>query len=109
MMMPGVAKPTQRAHVDYTLHSCPNRLKAFVSAEEAERLQKTPYAIVQVSNATMSVLQPCMLIAVKKTALQEHAAARPLFDRDTVMACNSPHARRHFHVALGAQQCALQP
>lgn len=57
--MPGVAKPTQRAHVDYTLDSGPNRLKAFVSLEEAERLQKTPYAIVQVSKA---ILQPCTLL-----------------------------------------------
>ncbi|KAK9859835.1 hypothetical protein WJX84_000544 [Apatococcus fuscideae] len=39
-------KPVVRAHVDYTEKSGANRLKELLP-EEAERLQKTPYAVIQ--------------------------------------------------------------
>ena len=43
----GRGKPVPRAHVDYTLTSGPGRLKELLP-EEAESLQKTPYAVIQV-------------------------------------------------------------
>lgn len=43
----GRGKPVPRAHVDYTLTSGPGRLKELLP-EEAETLQKTPYAVIQV-------------------------------------------------------------
>lgn len=43
----GRGKPVPRAHVDYTLTSGPSRLKELLP-EEAESLQKTPYAVIQV-------------------------------------------------------------
>ncbi len=45
---PGRGKPVQSAHVDYTLQSGPGRLKELLP-EEAESLQKHPYAVIQVS------------------------------------------------------------
>ena len=41
------SKPVVRAHVDYTEASDANRLKE-VLPEEAERLRKTPYTVIQV-------------------------------------------------------------
>ena len=43
-------KPVMGAHVDYTPKSGPSRLWDLLP-EEAESLQKTPYAVVQVNNS----------------------------------------------------------
>ena len=48
--VPGSNEPVQRAHVDYTLYSGPNRLKQLMP-EEAEKLQQSPYAVIQVITA----------------------------------------------------------
>ena len=48
--VPGSNELVQRAHVDYTLYSGPNRLKQFMP-EEAEKLQQSPYAVIQVNTA----------------------------------------------------------
>ena len=42
-------QPVARVHVDYTVKSGPERLQALLSAEEVAELQKTPFAIIQVS------------------------------------------------------------
>ena len=44
----GRGKPVQRTHVDYSLNSGPGRLEELLP-EEAENLQKTPYAVIQVT------------------------------------------------------------
>lgn len=57
----GRGKPVPRAHVDYTLPSGPGRLKELLP-EEAESLQKTPYAVIQVQSHGLSVkesIQSC--------------------------------------------------
>ena len=41
-------QPVPRAHVDYTVKSGPERLHALLPAEEASKLQKTPFAVIQV-------------------------------------------------------------
>lgn len=40
-------EPVSRVHVDYTVKSGPERLQA-VLPDEAERLMKTPFAVIQV-------------------------------------------------------------
>ena len=41
-------QPVSRVHVDYTVKSGPERLQA-VLPDEAERLMKTPFAVIQVT------------------------------------------------------------
>lgn len=43
-------KPVPRVHVDYTLKSGVERLQALLP-DEAEKLQRTPFAVIQVSSA----------------------------------------------------------
>ena len=42
-------QPVARVHVDYTVKSGPERLQALLPVEEVAQLQKTPFAIIQVS------------------------------------------------------------
>ena len=43
-------QPVSRVHVDYTVKSGPERLQA-VLPDEAERLMKTPFAVIQVTTS----------------------------------------------------------
>ena len=53
----GRGKPVPQAHVDYTLTSGPGRLKELLP-EEAETLQMTPYAVIQVQWHGPSLVDP---------------------------------------------------
>lgn len=46
-----------RVHVDYTVKSGPERLQALLPAEEVAKLQKTPFAIIQVDTLCMTTLR----------------------------------------------------
>ena len=47
-VVPGLNKPVQCAHVDYTVNSRPIRLRDLLP-QEAEALQKKAYAVIQAS------------------------------------------------------------
>lgn len=53
----GKGEPVSRVHVDYTVKSGPERLQA-VLPDEAERLMKTPFAVIQVSQTTEASMLP---------------------------------------------------
>ena len=56
-------QPVSRVHVDYTVKSGPERLQA-VLPNEAERLMKTPFAVIQAccSCTTEPVMLPCNML-----------------------------------------------
>ncbi len=64
--------PVVRAHVDYTLNSGRERLKVLLP-DEWEKLQKTPYAVIQVhtscTDTSTDILVPWLTGPVHQTGL----------------------------------------
>ena len=69
-------QPVSRVHVDYTVKSGPERLQA-VLPDEAHKLMKTPFAVIQVSRATLAGCQLQSHIVSKSSMTDEDAPPKP--------------------------------
>ena len=64
-------QPVSRVHVDYTVKSGPERLQA-VLPDEAERLMKTPFAVLQVKMSQCQCASALSRLSHKRICMSRH-------------------------------------